>query len=272
MMGAEWDRSTPPINETAAPILFTDGFEGPLDWLVEQARARRIDLQRLSVLALVQTFETALVEALDGRASAATIVRWGDWLVLAAELTLLRSRLMLPATAEAASAREEAEALRRRLIGRAEMAAAAGWLGRRTQLGIAAFERGAPESPRGAGRGRIGDVTALLRACLVMLAVPESAAAAFRVRMPVWSVADAVGWMRRLLAGMGQQTVGLEKFLPAVAPDALERERQCRAALASTFVSGLELAREGTVRLDQSGTLGPIAVSGRHSGLPSFRQ
>lgn len=259
-MEADWDKQDYPTPDAAtAPILSTDNFEGPLDWLVEQARARRIDLQRLSVLALIETFETALLEALDGQASARTIVRWGDWLVLAAELTLLRSRLMVPSTADAAAARVEGEELRRRLIGRAEMAAAGAWLGHRPQLGIELFERGAPETPR-SDRGRAGDVTALLRACLVVLAVPEDLAAGIRVSVPFWSMADAVDRMRQLLGERGEEEVGLEIFLPAVPSNASERERRCRAAVASTFVGGLELAREGVLTLAQSHGLAPIRV------------
>lgn len=265
-MAAEWDVSPrSPTDPATAPVLAIDGFEGPLDWLVEQARARRIDLQRLSVLALVGTFEAALVQALDGQASATTIVRWGDWLVLAAELTLLRSRLMLRLAADAEAAREEAEALRRRLIGRAEVAAAALWLGRRTQLGIEVFERGAPDRQRGAGRGRTGDITSLLRACLVVLAVPEDVAEVFRVHEPFWSVAHALARMRRLVPESGEADMGLEAFFPAVPVDAPERERRCRAAVASTFVGGLELAREEVVTLTQVGGMGPIRIRGTRS-------
>ncbi len=71
---------------------------------------------------------------------------------------------------------------------------------RRTQLGLEVLERGAPETARSVGRGRAGGITALLRACLVALAVPDDAVAAFRVVVPSWSVVDAVGRMRRLLA------------------------------------------------------------------------
>lgn len=260
-MEAEWDAPRHrPRDEAAAPVLSTDGFEGPLDWLVELARARRIDLQRVSVLALIEAFEAALLQALDGTVSAATLARWGDWLVLAAELTLLRSRLMLRAEADAGTAREEAEALRQRLIGRAEMAAAGAWLGQRTQLGLEVFERGAPETARSAGRGRVGDITTLLRACLVALAVPEDAAAAFRVVAPYWSVTDAVGRMRRWLAAATEAEIGLEVFLPSVAADASERERRCRVAVASTFLGSLELAREGVVTLTQESSMGSIQV------------
>jgi len=258
-MTAEWDRPDgAPRDAGAAPVLSTEDFQGPLDWLVEQARARRIDLRRLSVLALIETFEAALLEALDGHASATTIARWGDWLVLAAELTLLRSRLMVLTKGDAVAAQDEAEALRRRLIGRAEMAAGASWLGSRVQLGIEVFERGDPETPREAGRGRFGDITGLLRACLVVLAVPDDAAAAFEVAVPFWSVADALGRMRLLLAGMRQETVGLDTFLPAVPADASDRVRRCRVAVASTFVGALELARDGVVTLTQSESGGTI--------------
>lgn len=263
-MDADWDeRPVPSRDDAAAPILSTREFEGPLDWLVEQARARRIDLKRLSVSALIDAFESALLEALDGQASAATLARWGDWLVLAAELTLLRSRLMLPASADTAAARDEAEALRRQLIDRAEMTAAAAWLGSRRQLGIDAFERGAPENPRSAGRGRTGDITALLRACLVALALSEDSVAAFKVRVAFWSVSEALERIRALLTEMGSAEVGFEAFLPSIPLGSSERERRCRAAVASTFVGGLELARENVVTLTQATGMGPIRLRHR---------
>ena len=259
-MEAGWERpERPPVDGTAAPILSTSDVEGPLDWLVEQARARRIDLRRISVLALVETFEAALIDALDGQASALTIVRWGDWLVLAAELTLLRTRLMLPATADAAAARDEAETLRRRLVDRAEMAAAAAWLGRRPQLGLDMFERGAPEIPRDVGRGRTGDITALLRACLVVLAVPDDTAA-FRVAVPFWTVANAVEALRQWRDDGSEAEADLASLLPPIPPDLPDRVARCRAAMASLFVGGLELTRDGMLTLTQPQPMGPIGV------------
>ena len=96
------------------------------------------------------------------------------------------------------------------------------------------------------------------RRCLAVLAVPEDVAAAFGVAVPFWSVADALARMRRLLAGMSQETVGLEAFLPAVPVDASDRVRRCRAAVASTFVGALELARDGVVTLTQPDGRGTI--------------
>jgi len=104
-------RRRPP---TDVPVLSVDGFEGPVDWLLEMVRAHKIDLARLSILALVEAFATALRAGLARRetGSATPLWRWGDWLVMAANLALLRSRLLLPAdTAEATTAHDEVEAI-----------------------------------------------------------------------------------------------------------------------------------------------------------------
>ena len=261
---AAWEAPPRPRTDpAAAPVLSVEGFEGPLDWLIELARARGIDLQKISILALVEAFEAALLQALaQPRTSASTLARWGDWLVMAADLTMLRSRLLLPAdTAEARRAQADAEALRRQMLGRAEIVATADWLGRCRQLGRDVFARGLPAHANPAKRGRTGDVTALLRACLVVLALPDDAGAVYRVpTLPFWTVADAIARIRRLLPGLGEAEGALEAFLPAVPLDAPAREERCRAAVASTFVGGLELAREGVLGLQQDQVWQPVRV------------
>jgi len=241
----------------AAPVLSVDGFEGPLDWLLEMARAQKIDLARLSIEALVEAFAAALDAALVVQdARAAPLSRWGDWLVMAATLAWMRSRLLLPAGApEARAAETEAEALRRQLVDCARMRAAADWLERRPQLGREMFLRGAPEI---APAARAGDITALLRACLVALRVPEEAAAAYRPRPPpFWRVPDAIARIRQLL-GTVPDGSSLTAFVPAI--NGAEPELRCRAAVASTLLAGLELARNGTLTLDQTEVWRPIAV------------
>ena len=74
--------------QSAAPVLSVDGFEGPLDWLLELARAERIDLRKISILALVEAFAAALERALAASAQA-DLARWGEWLVIAAQLALV---------------------------------------------------------------------------------------------------------------------------------------------------------------------------------------
>ena len=159
----DWEpppRSQPGL--AAAPVLAVDGFEGPLDWLLDLARTRRIDLARLSIVALVEAFEEALTAALATPDLRPTLLgRWGDWLVMAADLTLLRSRLLVPADAAAAQdAQDEAERLRQRLLGRAEIGRTADWLESRSQLGRDVFGRGQDDGAGGARAGRTGDVTA----------------------------------------------------------------------------------------------------------------
>jgi segregation and condensation protein A len=259
---AGWQDPPRSAAPTDAPILSAEGFEGPLDWLLEMARAQKIDVAKLPIAALIQSFVTALEAAFsqpDGRAP--SLPRWGDWLVMAATLTQLRSRLLLPADApEAKAALSEAEALRRQLVGREEMRAAADWLERRPQLGQEVFARGQSEG-RATSRG--GDITDLLRACLKLLQVPVELAAIYRPRPPAfWRVSQAIARIEAMLLEQ-PEGVGFTAFLPAIAADVPNRERQCRAAVASTLVAGLELARQGGVGLGQEVDWGEISVKAK---------
>ncbi len=254
----------------AAPVLAVDGFEGPLDWLLEMARAQRVDLAKLSILALVEAFTAALNTALAHEgARQVDLSRWGEWLVMAATLALLRSRLMLPKDSpEAEAARDEAEALRRLLLGRAAMQQAAAWLDRKPQLGREVFARGGGTESTTA-HARVGDITDLFRACLVVLRVPDQADSYQPHRSPFWRVTDAVARITRMLAEQPHGG-GLGLFVPPVDRETPERELRCRAALASTFLAGLELAREGRVRVEQERTWQNIVVSDVVVTDPSF--
>jgi segregation and condensation protein A len=255
-----WEDPLRVARTDAAPVLSVDGFEGPLDWLLEMARAKKLNLARLPIAALVEQFADALAAAFAG-GNVRQIERWAGWTVMAATLTELRSRLLLPADAAASrAAAAKAEALRRQLLARARMRQAADWLARRPQLGRDVFPRGLPEASV-AGRG--GDLTDLLRACLVVLHVPDPQAAAYRPRPPpLWRVTDALPHIRRLLAG-SPGGGPLAAFLPLLDGDDPGRALRCRAAVASTLVAGLELARNGDVCLAQDAAWAEIRVSGR---------
>jgi segregation and condensation protein A len=244
----------------SAPVLAIAGFEGPLDWLLEMAQARKIDLTRLSIAALIAAFATALEAALvrqtDGRA--VELGRWGRWLVMAATLAFLRSRLLLPGDSpEAKAAVDEAEALRRRLVSRAQVGAAADWLERRPQLGRDVFGRGTGQHRDNGGRD--GDITELLRACLAALRVPEQEDAARPRRAPLWQVGDAIARMRQLLGALPDGSP-LTAFLPEVDGADPARALRSRVAISSTLVAGLELVRTGTVALDQDAPWTSIRV------------
>ncbi len=246
----------------APPVLAIDGFEGPLDWLLDLARTRRIDLARLSIVALVEAFAEALTAALAIPALRPTLLgRWGDWLVMAADLTLLRSRLLVPAAAAAQAAHAEAERLRQRLLGRAEVKRAADWLEGRGQLGRDVFARGQPDEAGVVRAGQTGDVTALLRACLAAIRLPVEAGALYQVPgPPFWSVADAAARIRAMLSEVGEEGVALEAFLPEVPTDAPEWELRCRVAVAGTFLAALELTREESIAVQQERAWASIQV------------
>jgi segregation and condensation protein A len=257
---AAWDDPPHRADPDAAPVLAADGFAAPLDWLLEMARARKIDLARLPVAALIAGFATALEAALARRdgSPAPPLARWGDWLVMAATLAWLRSCLLLPGDEpDAKAAVTEAEALRRQLLDRAHLRAAADWLARRPQLGRDTFARGRPEI---SGPGRVGDLTDLFRACLVALRVPEEQAIAARAPAPpLWRVTDA---LRHIGARLPKLPDGspLAAFLPPKDAAIMKTDRQRRTAVASTLVAGLELTRNGALRLDQGEAWTAVSV------------
>ena len=230
----DWEDPPRVARPDTAPVLSVDGFAGPLDWLLEMARAKKINLARLSIGALIAQFADALAAALTGR-DTRQLDRWAGWTVMAAALTELWSRLLLPADAAASRVAEaEAEALRRQLLARARMRQAADWLGRRLQLGKDVFARGMPEA---SVSGRGSDLTDLLRACLVALRVPDTQAAAYRPRPPpLWRVSDAIPHLRKLLAALPDDTK-LAALLLAIAGDDPGRTLRCRAAVANTLVA-----------------------------------
>jgi segregation and condensation protein A len=186
---------------------------------------------------------------------------WSVWLVMAASLAFLRSWLLLPSDSpEAKAAEDEAEALRYRLVGRTQVRAAADWLERQPQLGRDVFGRGTGE--RRHDGGRVGDITELLRACLIALRVPDQADVYSPRPPPLWQVSDAIARMRQLL-GVLPDGSPLTAFLPTVGGTEPGRALRCRVAISSTLVASLELARASTLALDQDVPWTPTRVQHR---------
>ena len=122
-------------------LLSLDGFEGPLDMLLELARAQKVDLARISIVALVDQY-LAIVEG----ARRIRLELAADWLVMAAWLAWLKSRLLLPSQSEGAEEGEQAaDVLAARLRELETMRAAGAWLSARPQLRHDIFARGAAE-------------------------------------------------------------------------------------------------------------------------------
>ncbi len=231
--------------------LALDGFEGPLDLLLDLARAQKVDIRRISIVALVDQY-VAVLEAQDVRLELAA-----DWLVMAAWLTWLKSRLLLPDEVEPEG---DAETLAGRLTERLaeldRMRQAAFWLGGQIQLGRESFGRGAPEVLRLEDRsGIVADLPALLRAYATARRRATAAAPYAPKPRKLYSVAEALARLRALLGRAPGWTV-LQGFLPPGLASPLER----RAALASGLIAALEEARGGGLDIRQDKPFGPLLI------------
>jgi segregation and condensation protein A len=230
-----------------------EGFEGPLDLLLDLARAQKVDLARISILALVEQYLAVIEGARRIRLELAA-----DWLVMAAWLAWLKSRLLLPPDAAGAEEGEAAaDVLAARLRDLQAMRAAAAWLGKRPQLGQDVFARGAPEDHTEIDRSRLSlDLASLVRAYVVAARRAAGAKRHYRPRpVSLWSVKDALRRLVTLLGSLPDWT-SLDQFLPEELGSPIQR----RAALASTLIAGLEMARGGGLRLRQEEAFGPILL------------
>ncbi len=239
---------------TDALVLHLDGFDGPMDLLLDLARAQKLDLARISILSLVEQFLAVIEGARRVRLELAA-----DWLVMAAWLTWLKSRLLLPSGPEAEEAELAAETLASRLRDLQAVRALSAWLAQRPTLGFDVFARAVPEDLADIDRSRLAaDLPGLMRAYLAALHRAAGTRAYRPVPVTYWSVQDALARLASLL-GSVPDWASLELFLPDL-PDLAGTPLARRAALASTLIAGLELARDGHLRLRQQEAFGPILV------------
>ena len=227
-----------------------DGFEGPLDLLLELARRQRIDLARISILALAEQYLLFVEAARKLRLELAA-----DYLVMAAWLAFLKSRLLLPAPSEPPEldAPALAEGLAQRLRALAAIRKAAEHLMGRPRLGRDFFMRGEPEALETSGRI---SYQANLYDLLAAYARQAQRHALARVRFKtreVWSLAEARQALTRLLGAQSDWTA-LDIFLQ----EACAASHMRRSARASTFAAALELAREGKIEMRQDKAFAPI--------------
>lgn len=247
-------QAAPPGAPSGALVLHLEGFDGPLDLLLDLARAQKFDLSTISILALVDQF-LAVIEG----AGRVRLELAADWLVMAAWLAWLKSRLLLPPGDAAAEEGEEAAAnLAERLRELDLIRRLADWLSKRPQLGQDVFARGAEEDMEVIDRSQIRvDMPSLLRGYLVALRRAHRADTYRPKRQRLWSVQDALARLG-MLVGQVPDWTELSRFLPDTIATPLER----RGAMASTLLASLEMARTGTARLRQESAFGPILLRG----------
>jgi segregation and condensation protein A len=242
---------------STAPQLSVTGFEGPLDFLLEMVRRQQVDLARLSILTLTDQLVTAI------EAGGIALERRAEWLVMASELLLLKARLLLPASpAEAEDAQATAARRLALLEELARMRTGAAWLGARPQLGQAVFARGQALPPPARPQAEL--YVAFLEATLAMLEGraerPAAPALLYRPAPPdLWRIPDALKHIAALLPHH-PDGLRLEHCLPPIPQQAPDRPLRLRAALASTFAAGLEMAREGAVTLKQARSFEPLTL------------
>jgi segregation and condensation protein A len=255
-----WDDADEAPRAGEALIVNLDGFEGPLDLLLALARTQKVDIARISVLALAEQYLAFVNRALKLRLELAA-----DYLVMAAWLAFLKSKLLLPrdeGTAEEPSGEELAARLAFRLQRLEAMRNAAAKLMTRKRLGRDVFSRGSPDGTRTI---RVRKYTAMIFDLLKAYA-DQRKRTVKRVhvvpRRTVWSIKDARARLETLLGERTGEWVHLEAFLQqyGAVPDI------ARTARASSFGASLEMAREGLIELSQVEPFAPIYLRKRESG------
>ena len=241
-----------------ALIIDLDGYEGPLHVLLALARTQKVDLRQLSILKLAEQYLAFVQDARHRRFSLAA-----DYLVMAAWLAYLKSRLMLPKLEqprpEEAPAEEIAARLAFRLAKLDAMREAAERLRTGPQLGRDVFGRGDPEAIRIIPSGRFeGDLYGLMSAYIGQR--QKEAQRSYRPTPPVaYPLEDARERLRRLLPDLDRWTA-----LSGVAPQGTPTAGPSRASyLASTLAAGLELVREGDLEARQLEAFADIYLKAR---------
>jgi segregation and condensation protein A len=244
------DFDSPPVRQSDELNLTLDGWEGPLDLLLNLARAQKVDLAQISILQLVEQYLAYLAEA---RALKLEIA--ADYLVMAAWLAYLKSCLLLPKDPEQDPSPEEiAFRLQMRLQRLDAMREAGARLLGRDRIGRDVFIRGNPEGLRLVRKSawQVRDFD-LFAAYGVVRARTQPAMHVVHARS-VMTLDEAIERVGKMI-GMALDWTLLETFLPATDDPQLRR-----SALASSFLAALELARRGRLELAQDEPFAPIRL------------
>lgn len=234
-------------------VVDVDGFEGPLDLLLALARSQKVDLAKISILALADQYLSFIQEARRMRLELAA-----DYLVMAAWLAYLKSRLLLPDIKDdedELSGEELAAALAFRLRRLEAMRDAAARLMARPRLGQDVFARGDPEPVITI---RHSSYDANLYDLLTAYASQRQRNSVTSVQVrkrTVWSLQEAKDLLARMLGQIVDWTP-IESFLA----EYFSTPEQRATVIASSFTASLEMVREGVLELRQSGAFTPIYI------------
>ncbi len=251
----------PPITvaarlEAEALIVDVDGFEGPLDLLLTLSRTQKVDLRRISILQLAQQY-LGFVE----QARALRLELAADYLVMAAWLAYLKSRLLLPPDPkdDGPSGEDLAAHLAFQLERLAAMRDVAARLMARNRLGQDIFARGLPEDVTRARRVQFSATLLDLMQAYARIRTRDEFRPFVMDRDAVFTMEQALERMRGLIGHAGDWTDILTYLPEGWQADPVRR----RSATAATFAASLELAKAGRVELRQSETFAPIQLRAR---------
>ncbi|MFC3677464.1 segregation and condensation protein A [Ferrovibrio xuzhouensis] len=240
-------------------VLNLDVFEGPLDVLLNLAREQKVDLRKISILALAEQYLVFIAELRKVRIEVAA-----DYLVMAAWLAYLKSRLLLPEPEKEGepTGAEMAARLALQLQRLEAMRNAADQLLKRDQVGLAMFLRGQPEGVRIIRKSVYNSTLYELLKAYAEFRASKGSSEALTMRMArrrIVSVEEALARLRNMI-GQIPDWATLQSFLP---PD-MDDPFTMRSAIASTFNASLEMAKQGLIDLKQVQSFGPIYIR-RHS-------
>ena len=265
----EFNAAPRPDADKSAFVVDVDGFEGPLDLLLAMARTHKVDLPRISVLALAEQYLKFIHEAQKLRLELAA-----DYLVMAAWLAYLKSKLLLPREEnpeDHVSAEEMAQRLSFRLMRLDAMRNAAAELMNRDRLGRDVFGRGCPEQIK-----RVRETTYTARIFDLLKAYADQRQRTMKVvhhvkKRTVWSIKDARTKLQTLIGDLEESWVQLDFFIERYLPT----PEETKTVRASSFGASLEMVREGVLELRQDAPFAPIFMRRRdadHTPVDQWEQ
>ena len=250
-------RATPlSVPDNGLLIIDVDGFEGPLDLLLELARHHKIDLKQISILALAEQYLVFIEKARRLQLELAA-----DYLVMAAWLAYLKSRLLIPAPpgSDEAPPEDLAARLAFRLQRLQAMRTASENLMKRNVLGRDVFARGAPEPLQFDTKREYADnLIDLLKAYAERRQKKMRRQTYTIKKQPTWSIKEARIALERLVGVMDDWGT-FDSWLA----DYMMEPGMRRSVTASSFTASLELAREGLLELRQEGPFKPLYLRRR---------
>ena len=249
------------VKPDEALIIDVDGYEGPLDVLLALARAQKVDLRKISILALAEQYLVFIAEARKKQLDLAA-----DYLVMASWLAYLKSKLLLPEpeTEGEPTAEELAERLTLQLQRLESIRLAATRLMSRERLGSDVFLRGAPEGIRVIKTPQYSDTLLDLLKAYSTQRVKKIAHSNYELqRLPIFAIEEARHRLEKMLGVIIDWST-----IDMLVPTEFSTGRPRRTGIASTLSASLEMARDGLVELRQMAPFAPLYVRRRPTQTP----